>query len=85
MKASRHKGVNRNVSTSEKVLPTLHDAINYEEDVEKSTAGLGFMVKTSTDKQTSACRDGGCEQELAKPLLQKPDVILLLDELQQII
>ena len=52
------------------------DATNYEEDVEKALLGLGF-TREDFNRQTS----GGWRMriELAKLLLQKPDV-LLLDE-----
>ena len=53
------------------------DATNYEEDVEKALLGLGF-TREDFDRQTSDF-SGGMRIELAKLLLQKPDV-LLLDE-----
>lgn len=55
------------------------DATNYEEDVEKALLGLGF-TREDFDKQTSKFSGGWRMRiELAKLLLQKPDV-LLLDE-----
>ena len=55
------------------------DATNYEEDVEKALLGLGFS-RADFDKQTSEFSGGWRMRiELAKLLLQKPDV-LLLDE-----
>lgn len=55
------------------------DATNYEEDVEKALLGLGF-VRDDFHKPTSEFSGGWRMRiELAKLLLQKPDV-LLLDE-----
>lgn len=55
------------------------DATNYEEDVEKALLGLGFM-REDFHRQTSDFSGGWRMRiELAKLLLQKPDV-LLLDE-----
>ena len=55
------------------------DATNYEEDVEKTLLGLGFE-RSDFDRPTSDFSGGwGMRIELAKLLLQKPDV-LLLDE-----
>lgn len=55
------------------------DATNYEEDVEKALLGLGF-TREDFNKQTSKFSGGWRMRiELAKLLLQKPDV-LLLDE-----
>lgn len=55
------------------------DATNYEEDVEKALFGLGF-VREDFDRPTSNFSGGWRMRiELAKQLLQKPDV-LLLDE-----
>ena len=55
------------------------DSTNYEEDVEKALLGLGFS-RTDFNKQTSEFSGGWRMRiELAKLLLQKPDV-LLLDE-----
>ena len=55
------------------------DATNYEEDVEKALLGLGFRRK-DFGRQTSDFSGGWRMRiELAKLLLQKPDV-LLLDE-----
>ena len=55
------------------------DATNYEEDVEKALLGLGF-VREDFDRPTSDFSGGWRMRiELAKLLLQKPDV-LLLDE-----
>ncbi len=55
------------------------DATNYEEDVEKALLGLGF-VRSDFHKPTSAFSgEWRMRIELAKLLLQKPDV-LLLDE-----
>lgn len=55
------------------------DATNYEEDVEKALLGLGFS-RGDFDQQTSDFSGGWRMRiELAKLLLQKPDV-LLLDE-----
>ncbi|KAB5029727.1 ABC-F family ATP-binding cassette domain-containing protein, partial [Bacteroides thetaiotaomicron] len=55
------------------------DATNYEEDVEKSLLGLGF-TREDFQRQTSDFSGGWRMRiELAKLLLQKPDV-LLLDE-----
>lgn len=55
------------------------DATNYEEDVEKALLGLGFTREDFT-RQTSDFSGGWRMRiELAKLLLQKPDV-LLLDE-----
>ncbi len=55
------------------------DATNYEEDVEKALLGLGFL-REDFRKQTSDFSGGWRMRiELAKLLLQKPDV-LLLDE-----
>ncbi len=55
------------------------DAINYEEDVEKTLLGLGFE-RTDFNRPTSDFSGGWRMRiELAKLLLQKPDV-LLLDE-----
>ena len=55
------------------------DATNYEEDVEKALLGLGF-TREDFDRQTSDFSGGWRMRiELAKLLLQKPDV-LLLDE-----
>lgn len=55
------------------------DATNYEEDVEKALLGLGF-VRDDFNRPTSDFSGGWRMRiELAKLLLQKPDV-LLLDE-----
>ena len=55
------------------------DATNYEEDVEKALLGLGFK-RDDFQRQTSDFSGGWRMRiELAKLLLQKPDV-LLLDE-----
>jgi len=55
------------------------DATNYEEDVEKALLGLGFL-REDFDRQTKDFSGGWRMRiELAKLLLQKPDV-LLLDE-----
>ena len=55
------------------------DATNYEEDVEKALLGLGFS-RNDFNRQTSDFSGGWRMRiELAKLLLQKPDV-LLLDE-----
>ena len=55
------------------------DATNYEEDVEKTLLGLGF-TREDFNRQTSSFSGGWRMRiELAKLLLQKPDV-LLLDE-----
>ena len=55
------------------------DATNYEEDVERSLLGLGF-TREDFQRQTSDFSGGWRMRiELAKLLLQKPDV-LLLDE-----
>ena len=55
------------------------DATNYEEDVEKALLGLGF-VREDFNRPTSDFSGGWRMRiELAKLLLQKPDV-LLLDE-----
>lgn len=55
------------------------DATNYEEDVEKALLGLGFL-REDFNRQTSDFSGGWRMRiELAKLLLQKPDV-LLLDE-----
>lgn len=55
------------------------DSTNYEEDVEKSLLGLGF-TRSDFTRQTSEFSGGWRMRiELAKLLLQKPDV-LLLDE-----
>ena len=55
------------------------DATNYEEDVEKALLGLGF-TREDFNRQTSDFSGGWRMRiELAKLLLQKPDV-LLLDE-----
>jgi len=55
------------------------DATNYEEDVEKALLGLGF-TRGDFQRQTSDFSGGWRMRiELAKLLLQKPDV-LLLDE-----
>lgn len=55
------------------------DATNYEEDVEKALLGLGF-TREDFHRQTSDFSGGWRMRiELAKLLLQKPDV-LLLDE-----
>lgn len=55
------------------------DSTNYEEDVEKSLLGLGF-TREDFNRQTSDFSGGWRMRiELAKLLLQKPDV-LLLDE-----
>ena len=55
------------------------DSTNYEEDVEKALLGLGF-VREDFNRQTSDFSGGWrMRSELAKLLLQKPDV-LLLDE-----
>ena len=55
------------------------DATNYEEDVEKALLGLGFR-REDFGRQTSDFSGGWRMRiELAKLLLQKPDV-LLLDE-----
>ena len=55
------------------------DSTNYEEDVEKALLGLGF-TREDFDRQTSDFSGGWRMRiELAKLLLQKPDV-LLLDE-----
>lgn len=55
------------------------DATNYDEDVEKALLGLGF-VREDFHRQTSDFSGGWRMRiELAKLLLQKPDV-LLLDE-----
>lgn len=55
------------------------DATNYEEDVEKALLGLGFM-REDFNRPTSDFSGGWRMRiELAKLLLQKPDV-LLLDE-----
>lgn len=55
------------------------DMTHFEEDVEKTLLGLGFK-RTDFDRQTSEFSGGWRMRiELAKMLLQKPDV-LLLDE-----
>ena len=55
------------------------DATNYDEDVEKALLGLGFS-REDFNKPTSDFSGGWRMRiELAKLLLQKPDV-LLLDE-----
>ena len=55
------------------------DATNYEEDVEKTLLGLGF-TREDFNRQTNSFSGGWRMRiELAKLLLQKPDV-LLLDE-----
>ena len=55
------------------------DSTNYEEDVEKALLGLGF-VREDFNRQTSDFSGGWRMRiELAKLLLQRPDV-LLLDE-----
>lgn len=55
------------------------DATNYEEDVEKTLLGLGFL-REDFNRQTSDFSGGWRMRiELVKLLLQKPDV-LLLDE-----
>ncbi|WP_071145579.1 ABC-F family ATP-binding cassette domain-containing protein [Bacteroides ihuae] len=55
------------------------DATNYEEDVEKALLGLGFL-REDFNRQTKDFSGGWRMRiELAKLLLQKPDV-LLLDE-----
>ena len=55
------------------------DSTNYEEDVEKALLGLGF-AREDFNRQTSDFSGGWRMRiELAKLLLQKPDV-LLLDE-----
>lgn len=66
------------VSTLSEKFYTI-DATNYEEDVEKALLGLGF-AREDFNKQTSEFSGGWRMRiELAKLLLQKPDV-LLLDE-----
>ena len=53
------------------------DSTNYEEDVEKALLGLGF-VREDFNRQTSDFSGGWRMRiELAKLLLQKPDVLLL--------
>ena len=53
------------------------DATNYEEDVEKALLGLGFR-REAFGRQTSDFSGGWRMRiELAKLLLQKPDVLLL--------
>lgn len=55
------------------------DNTNYEEDVERTLLGLGFL-RSDFDRQTSDFSGGWRMRiELAKLLLKKPDV-LLLDE-----
>lgn len=55
------------------------DSTNYEEDVERTLLGLGFL-RSDFDRQTSDFSGGWRMRiELAKLLLKKPDV-LLLDE-----
>lgn len=67
-----------NVSTLSEKFYAI-DATNYEEDVEKALLGLGFM-REDFHRQTSDFSGGWRMRiELAKLLLQKPDV-LLLDE-----
>lgn len=66
------------VSTLSEKFYTI-DSTNYEEDVEKALLGLGF-TRADFNKQTSEFSGGWRMRiELAKLLLQKPDV-LLLDE-----
>lgn len=55
------------------------DATNYEEDVEKALLGLGFSREDFTRQTTEFSGGWRMRIELAKLLLQKPDV-LLLDE-----
>ena len=67
-----------NVSTLSEKFYAI-DATNYEEDVEKALLGLGF-IREDFHRQTSDFSGGWRMRiELAKLLLQKPDV-LLLDE-----
>lgn len=66
------------VSTLSEKFYTI-DATNYEEEVEKALLGLGFL-RSDFNKPTSDFSGGWRMRiELAKLLLQKPDV-LLLDE-----
>ncbi|WP_278833077.1 ABC-F family ATP-binding cassette domain-containing protein [Porphyromonas cangingivalis] len=55
------------------------DATNYEEDVEKALIGLGFSRSDFTQPTSNFSGGWRMRIELAKLLLQKPDV-LLLDE-----
>ena len=55
------------------------DATNYEEDVEKALIGLGFNRSDFTQPTSNFSGGWRMRIELAKLLLQKPDV-LLLDE-----
>ncbi|NDV57928.1 ABC-F family ATP-binding cassette domain-containing protein [Bacteroides sp. 519] len=55
------------------------DATNYEEDVEKALLGLGFVREDFTRPTSDFSGGWRMRIELAKLLLQKPDV-LLLDE-----
>lgn len=55
------------------------DATNYEEDVEKALLGLGFLRSDFTRPTSDFSGGWRMRIELAKLLLQKPDV-LLLDE-----
>ena len=86
-KSSRHGRTTRATVTwrwLKKCLPWARsfysiDATNYEEDVEKALLGLGF-TRSDFQRQTSDFSGGWRMRiELAKLLLQKPDV-LLLDE-----
>lgn len=55
------------------------DAVNYEEDVEKILLGLGFKREDFTRPTSDFSGGWRMRIELAKLLLQRPDV-LLLDE-----
>ncbi len=55
------------------------DATNYDEDVEKALLGLGFLREDFTKPTSDFSGGWRMRIELAKLLLQKPDV-LLLDE-----
>ena len=73
-----YMGLIENVSALSEKFYAI-DSTNYEEDVEKALLGLGF-VREDFNRQTSDFSGGWRMRiELAKLLLQKPDV-LLLDE-----
>lgn len=76
--SDEYMGLIEKVSVLSEKFYTI-DATNYEEDVEKALIGLGFNRSDFTQPTSNFSGGWRMRIELAKLLLQKPDV-LLLDE-----